>query len=166
MEVAVPLMFRFVAYVCFGLVMETLCAIDAIERLVGRTIPRRVPKKYLEGFVSAYMIPLHGLGVLFLMEPLVDTVAPLAWPFRWVIYSAGLTISEIGWGWFLDKTIGFFPWDYYSLSRWKIGKRGYSLWTLVPMWGFAGLVLEQYCGLIRYLAPFVSAYFGFGPTPG
>jgi hypothetical protein len=161
MDTAIPLLFRFTAYMCFGLVMETLCAIDGIERLVGRPIPRRVPKKYLEGFVSAYMIPLHGLGVLFLMEPMIDMVAPVSWPFRVAVYAAGLTVCEMAWGWILDKTLGFFPWDYYSLSKWKIGKRGYSLWTLVPMWGFAGMVLEQYCGLIRYLSPFVSTYFGY-----
>jgi len=142
METAIPLLFRFVGYVLFGLVMETLCAMDTIERLVGRPIPRRVPRKYMEGFVSVWMIPLHGLGVLFLMEPFIDLIGPLAWPIRAVMYAGFLTTAEILWGFLLDKTLGFYPWDYYALSKWKIGKRGYSMWTLVPMWGVAGLLIE------------------------
>jgi uncharacterized membrane protein len=160
-DTAVPLLFRFFAYTCFGLVMETIFAIDGIERLVGSKIPRRVPKKYLEGFVSAYMIPLHGLGVLFLLEPVQGLMAPFAWPIRYCAYAVGFTFCEIAWGWILDKTLGFYPWDYYELSRWKICARGYSLWTLVPMWGLIGMVLERYCGLMCHLAPLVAAFYGY-----
>lgn len=166
METAIPLVFRFIAYTMFGLVMETICAMDMIERLLGCKVPRRVPKKYLEGFVSAYMIPLHGLGLLFLMEPMIDFTAAWPWPFRASIYAVGITFGEVAWGWVLDKTIGFYPWDYYAMSRWRIFRRGYSLWTLVPMWGLAGLIIEQYSGLVRYLSPFVSAFYGFGTPPG
>jgi hypothetical protein len=159
---AVMVLFRFVAYTAFGLVMETLFSVDGIERCVGATIPRRVPRKYLEGFVSLYMIPLHGLGILFLLEPMIGLCAAWSWPWpvRFGVYAAGLTVAEVGWGFLLDKVLGFHPWDYYRLSPWRIGRRGYSLWTLVPLWGFAGLVLEQYVALMRHLAPLVAAYYG------
>lgn len=161
MEDLVAFAFRFVAYMAFGLCMEMLVAIDGIERLVGVRIPRRVPRHYLEGFVSAYMIPLHGLGILFLFEPGSALVAPLPFFARFVVYAVGITACEIGWGFLLDKTLGFFPWDYYALSKWRIGKRGYSLWTLVPMWGLAGLLLERYTSLMLHLSPHVVSYYGF-----
>ena len=157
---AVMLLFRFLAYTAFGLVMETIFAADGIERACGCTIPRRVPRRYLEGFVSLYMIPLHGLGILFLLEPLFDFVAPWSWPFRYGVYAVGITAAEVAWGFLLDKVLGFYPWDYYALSPWRVCRRGYSLWTLVPLWGVAGLVLEQYTGLVRHLAPLVAAFYG------
>ncbi len=161
METAIPLIFRFTLYMAFGLVMETICAVDAIERLMGCKVPRRVPRKYLEGFVSLYMIPLHGLGVLLVLEPLILLIAPLHWTVRYLIYCLFITAAEVAWGWLLDKTIGFYPWDYYALSRFRMFKRGYTLWTLVPMWGFAGMMLEVYSGLLLHLSPHVAGYFGY-----
>ncbi len=158
METAAPLIFRFVAYMAFGLVMETIFAVDGIERIMGCKIPRRVPRKYLEGFVSLYMIPLHGLGVLLVLEPLILLVAPLHWSLRYVIYSLFITFAEVAWGWLLDRALGFYPWDYYALSRFRMFKRGYTLWTLLPLWGLAGMMLEAYAGLLLHLSPHVAAY--------
>ena len=159
METAVELLFRFVAYAAFGLVMETLSAVDFIDRALGFPVNRRVPKKYLEGFVSVYMIPLHGLGVLFVLEPAQVVAAEWLWPLRFVIYAAIITGAEIAWGFILDKAIGFYPWDYYAESKYRIFKRGYTLWTLLPMWGIAGMILEQYGELMRHLSPYVSAFY-------
>jgi len=155
-------LFRFMAYTAFGLVMETIFAVDGIERACACPIPRRVPRKYLEGFVSLYMIPLHGLGVLLAFEPVVDAVASWAWPFRFAVYAVGITAAEAAWGFLLDRTLGFYPWDYYALSRFKVFRRGYTLWTLVPLWGIAGLVLERYIALVRYLAPHAVAFCSGG----
>jgi len=69
------------------------------------------------------------------------------------------SFSEVAWGWILDKSIGFYPWDYYAQSKYKVFKRGYTLWTLVPQWGLAGLFLEVYSDLLRYLSPHVVAFF-------
>jgi len=161
MHTAIPLIFRFVGYVLFGLVLETIFAMGGIDRALGCQVPRRVPKKYLEGFVSAYMIPLHGLGVLFCLEPMQVFVGPWPWPLRYGFYCVTISASEVAWGWLLDKTLGFYPWDYYALSRWKIFSRGYSLWTLVPLWGLIGLLLERYSRLLRYLSPTVAAFYGY-----
>ena len=151
--------FRFVMYVLFGLTLETVFAVDGIDRALGFPVHRRVPKKYLEGFVSLYMIPLHGFGLLFLFEPVSRWVAP--WPFylRYVVYAVLISLAEVAWGWILDKTVGFYSWDYYADSRYKVFKRGYTLWTLVPLWGIAGMIIEQYTRLMIALSPHAVAYF-------
>ena len=157
---AIPYLFRFVMYVFFGLTLETVCAVDGIERTLGCKINRRVPKKYLEGFVSLYMIPLHGLGVLLLFEPGHALIRHWAWPLRYLVYAVLITGCEAAWGWLLDKTIGLYPWDYYADSRYKMFARGYTLWTLVPLWGLVGLGLEVYTDLMIALSPHVVTFFG------
>lgn len=159
MDSYIPYIFRFLAYTAFGLVLETVFAVDGIERCAGVKIRRRVPKKYLEGFVSLYMIPLHGFGVLFLFEPLHDAIREWVWPARYVIYCIGITAAEVLWGFLLDRLLGFYPWDYYADSPYRMFKRGYTMWTLVPLWGIAGLVLEVYSDLMIALSPAVVAYF-------
>ena len=151
--------FRLVMYVLFGLTMETVFAVDGIDRALGYPVHRRVPKKYLEGFVSLYMVPLHGFGLLLLFEPASRWIAH--WPFylRYVVYAVMITLSEVAWGWILDKTVGFYSWDYYAESRYKVFKRGYTLWTLVPLWGIAGMLIEQYTRLMVALSPHAVAYF-------
>jgi hypothetical protein len=158
-DAAIPCLFRFLAYTAFGLTLETVFAVDGIERLVGAPIRRRVPKKYLEGFVSLYMIPLHGFAVLFLFEPLHDALRGWAWPLRYGVYCVGLTVAEAAWGFLLDKVLGFYPWDYYADSRFRVFRRGYTMWTLLPMWGLAGLALEVYSDLMIALSPAVVAHF-------
>ena len=126
MSDAIQYLFRFVMYTLFGLTMETIFAVDGIERCLGCKLHRRVPKKYLEGFVSLYMIPLHGFGLLFGFEWMRAGLHDLAWPLRYVIYCVVITSSEAAWGFFLDKTVGFYSWDYYADSRFKVFKRGYT----------------------------------------
>ena len=152
--------FRFVMYVFFGLTLETVFAVDGIDRALGFPVHRRVPKKYLEGFVSLYMIPLHGLGLLLLIEPTYDWMGSWPWPLRFCFWAVMFSAAETAWGFLLDKTLGFYSWDYYAESRFKVFKRGYTLWTLVPLWGIAGMVVEQYVSLMRYLSPHVVEYFG------
>jgi hypothetical protein len=156
---AIPYVFRFLMYIAFGLTMETLFAADGIERLVGSPIRRRVPRKYLEGFVSLYMIPLHGLGILFGFEPMHDLLRGLAWPIRYAAYCVVITFAEVAWGFILDKVLGFYPWDYYADSRFRMFRRGYTMWTLVPMWGIIGLLLEVYSDLMISLSPSVVVFF-------
>jgi len=159
MEVAIAYTFRFVLYSFFGLTLEMLFSVVGIERSLGYRLDRRVPRKYLEGFVSLYMIPLHGLGVLFFFEPLTAAVSGWFIGIRYCIYAVGISFAEVAWGWFLDKVVGFYPWDYYAKSKYRVFKRGYTLWTLVPQWGLAGLVLEVYSRLLVDLSPHVVTFF-------
>jgi hypothetical protein len=160
MQPLVEHLFRFVMYVMFGLSMEVIYAMHGISMAMGQKVPRRVPVKYVEGFVSAYMIPLHGFGLLFLFEPASDAIAGFHWLLRFAIYAVGISSVEALYGWILDRVLGFYPWEYYALSKFRVFRRGYTLWTLVPNWGIAGLLLEVYTGLIRHLSPHVAGFFG------
>jgi hypothetical protein len=151
--------FRFVFYAMAGMVMETIFAMDGIERALGCKIHRRVPRKYLEGFVSLYMVPLHGGVMLAGFEWLHALTREAHWGLRFLMWSVVISLAEAAWGWILDKTLGFYPWNYYADSRFKVFRRGYTLWTLVPMWGVAGLVLEHYSDLMIHLSPHVSRFF-------
>ena len=162
METFVEHAFRFIMYVAFGLSMETLFSMQGIDWVLGCRVKRRVPRKYLEGFVSAYMVPLHGLGILFGFEAWRVLVADLHIGLRFAAYALFITGAEGLWGFVCDKTLGFYSWDYYADSKYKVFKRGYTLWTLVPLWGLAGLVLEVYTDLMIYLSPYVSKFFLLG----
>ncbi len=159
MEQFVALTFRFVMYAMFGLAMEATFAAHGIDFALGYRMPRRVPKKYLEGFVSLYMIPLHGFGLLFVFEPGVRYVEHLHVGLRFLIYCVGITAMEAGYGWLCHKVFGFYSWDYYRDSRFRIFREGYTLWTLVPLWGLAGLVIEVYSALLLHLSPHVVGFF-------
>ncbi len=120
METVIPYLFRFLLYTLFGLTLEVIFAVRGIEYALGCRVHRRVPRSYLEGFVSLYMIPLHGLGMLFLLEPTIAILQGVAWPFRFVVYAVSFSAAEAAWGWALDKTVGLYPWDYYADSRFKV----------------------------------------------
>ena len=158
MELVVGYLFRFTLYVMFGLCMEVLFAAHGIEVVLGYRLKRRVPRKYLEGFVSLTMIPLHGLGILFLFEPGLAVIGELHIGFRFVIYAGGFTLMEAAYGWLCHKVLGFYSWDYYKESRFRIFKGGYTLWTLVPLWGIAGILLESYSQLVQHLSPYAVAF--------
>lgn len=160
MDIFVGYGFRFCMYMMFGLCMETVFSIHGIDVMLGYRVDRRVPRKYLEGFVSAYMIPLHGLGVLFGFEFLRATIAHWHVGFRYAAYCIGITFAEVAWGFVCDKVLGFYSWDYYAGSRFRMFKRGYTLWTLLPAWGIAGLVLEFYTDLMIHLTPAVVEFVG------
>jgi hypothetical protein len=155
---AVQLLFRFCMYGMFGLCLEILFSVFGIERALGYRLERRVPARYLEGFVSLTMIPLHGLGILFLLEPLSDLMQEWFILFRYAAYAVGVTAAEAGYGWLCEKALGFYSWDYYARSKYRVFPRGYTLWTLLPLWGLAGLILEPYIRLMRFLSPYVATY--------
>jgi hypothetical protein len=150
--------FRFIMYMFLGLCLEMIYSVTGIENSLGCKVPRRVPRKYLEGFVSLYMIPLHGFGLLIGFEIVHSYIIDLHIALRFIIWAALITMMEVLWGVFLFKTIKFYPWDYYRDSRYKVFKNGYTLWTLIPQWGFIGIVLEVYSSLMIYLSPYASNF--------
>lgn len=154
--------FRFLLYVLMGFFLEVVGAVDGIERLMGCSIRRRVPKKYLEGFVSLYMAPLHGFGMLCAFEPVHDLIRSWFIGVRFIAWAVLFAACEAVWGFILDKVLGFYTWDYYEQSRYRVFRRGYTLWTLLPVWGLVGLWLEIYSDLLRYLSPYTVAFF-LGP---
>jgi uncharacterized membrane protein len=150
--------FRFVAYVFFGLVMETIFSVIGIEITLGSPIKgRRLPRKHLEGFVSLYMIPLYGFG-FFGIEWFLHSTSGVFVLWRYSIWCAVFTLGEVACGFVYDKILGFYPWDYYATSKYRMFDKGYTLWTLVPLWGLAGLVAEKYIGLIVHLSPYAVEF--------
>ena len=151
-------LFRAIAYIMFGIVMEVMFSVVGIEVLLGQTIPnRRLPKRYLEGFVSLFMIPLYLWIGFMIMEPELEFI-PLPIIIRFLAWSVCLTMWEALYGFMLDAFLGDYPWSYYALSKYKIFKRGYTLWTLVPVWGLVGLIAEWYVSLVLYLSPYVERF--------
>lgn len=159
METLIAYLFRFTLYVMFGLCMEVLFAAHGIDVVLGYRVPRRVPRKYLEGFVSLTMIPLHGLGLLFLFEPGAAAIQGLQFTLRFAIYAVGIAAMEAAYGWLCEKALGFYSWDYYAGSRYRVFKGGYTLWTLLPLWGVAGMLLEPYSRLLQHLTPYAVEFF-------
>jgi uncharacterized membrane protein len=155
LESLIGYLFRGIAYTMTGFFLEVVYSVVGIERSVGAPIPRRVPQKYLEGFVSLYMLPIHGIGMVLGFEPMVERICHLNVFVRFIIYAVAITGSEAIGGWVYDKLFGFYSWDYYKLSPYRVFKRGYTLWTLLPQWGLAGLVLEQVSLLLQHLTPSV-----------
>jgi len=159
MDQIISFLFRFILYVAMGFTLEIIFSVVGIEKVLGVSIPKRVPKKYLEGWVSLYMIPIHGLGMALGFEAIRHLIINFHISLRYLIYALLISSTEALTGWIYDKLTGFYSWDYYELSRYKVFKRGYTLWTLIPLWGFAGLVMEVYVGLFLYLGPYVPKYF-------
>ena len=151
-------LFRFMMYAATGLSLEVIFSVLGIEWAVGGKLNRRVSRKYLEGFVSLYMIPVHGFGVLLLFEPVYFAIA--AWPvlLRYAVWACSFVFAEAAAGFLLDKLLGFYPWDYYAQSKYRIAKRGYSLWTLLPLWGLYGLLLEVLVRILVGVSPGIAAF--------
>lgn len=159
MEIIIPLGFRFIMYVFFGFFMEIFYSVLGVNTSLGYEIKRRVPVKYLEGFVSLYMIPIHGLGMLIGFESVAPFISPLPLPVRFVCWMVLISGMEAFTGFLYHKITGFYCWDYYKHSRYKVFKEGYTLWTLLPQWGLSGLVLEVYSKLLITLSPHVLHFF-------
>ncbi len=162
MDAVIANAFRFLLYVLMGFTLEVVGAAGGMDRVLGFSVSRRVPKRYLEGFVSLYMAPLHGFGMLFAFEPVHDLVRGWFVGFRFAAWAVLFAACEAAWGFLLDRTLGFYTWDYYAQSRYRVFRRGYTLWTLLPVWGAVGLMLEVYSDLLRHLSPHAVAFFA-GP---
>ena len=147
------LVFRFLMYVFIGLSLEVIFSVTGLDLAMGKKVERRKPKKYLEGFVSLFMIPVHGFGVLFLYENMYFAVRDFHLIFRYLLWAVSFAAAEAAAGFIYDKLTGFYPWDYYETSGYKIFRRGYTLWTLMPLWGLYGLALEVFVRIFVYISP-------------
>lgn len=137
------IIFRFAIYCLMGLTLEMVFSATLLDKVMGRDVHRRVPKKYLEGFVSLYMIPVHGFGMLLVFENVYTLIASFPWVLRYIFWAFGFVAAEAGYGILLKRIIGFYPWDYYADSKYKVMEGGYSLWTLLPFWGIYGILCEK-----------------------
>ncbi|MDD3186862.1 MAG: hypothetical protein PHD02_00070 [Bacilli bacterium] len=88
--------------------METIFSVIGIKYTLGYEVERRVPKKYLEGFVSLYMIPIHGFGILLAYEPILKIVEYYPLVARFLIWGILFCIAEFIVGFLFEKFFGFF----------------------------------------------------------
>ena len=146
---------KFAMYCCIGMTLEVVFSACLLNVVMGKKIKRRAPMKYLEGFVSLFMIPIHGFGMLFVFEPAYRLIAGIPWIARYLIWGALFGFAEALAGFLMDKILGFYPWDYYAESRFKVMKRGYCLWTLLPFWGLYGLLCEVVVRTINNVSPYL-----------
>ena len=140
-------LFRIFHYATFGFSMEVLLV--AITHVVDGKITKE--DKLLKGSTYLWMIPIYGILLPFVFEPLRSITSDWFLIARFFSWAVLITFFEGLTGWIYDKTLGFCPWDY-SKSKYKIFERGYTKWTLVPAWGIAGLVLERYSDLLIKLS--------------
>lgn len=145
--------FKFISYVFFGFTME-ICFV-AIAHLLDGKITNE--DKRLTGKTYLWMIPIYGFLLLFPFEISFKLIHE--WPiyFRFIFWAITFTFFEGISGWGYDRWLGFCPWDY-SDSKFKVHPSGYTKWTLLPAWGIAGLIIEQYSKLIVYLSYYVPVY--------
>lgn len=144
-------------YVMFGFFMEVFFV------MMSKFIDGKIRGKeiYLEGHTYLWMAPVYGILFIGIFEPVHALISNFDMVFRWVIWGVSFTFFEGLFGYIYDKILGFCPWDY-SGSKWKVFKNGYTKWSLIPLWGIAGLIIEGYSTiLIKYSGPIWNTYVEF-----
>ena len=99
--------FEIISYIFFGLTMEVIFSVTGIEFCLGKKLKKQTPHRYLEGFVSLYMIPIHGLGVYFLYKPAMIFISGWHIGFRYLFWCLAFTSCEVIGGFIYKKTLGF-----------------------------------------------------------
>ena len=146
--------FRMTAYVAFGLIMEI--GFTAISALVDGKVTDE--DKRLRGVVSLYMIPVYGILLLAMFEPVYFVMLRIdtPWFIRAVLWALLITGTEALCGWLYARFLKVKPWDY-SQCKDRIFPGGYARWAYVPLWGIAGLFLEVYVTFVVNLSTYVPS---------
>jgi uncharacterized membrane protein len=76
---------------------------------------------------------------------------------RYAVWCITISGFEALSGFIYDKYMNIKPWDY--TGQFGSILNGYTKWTLIPLWGIAGLIIEQYVKLINFLTPSAIEYF-------
>ena len=140
--------FRFIVYVLVGIAIEV--SFVAISKIVDGKIRGR--DVYLEGKTYLWMAPIYGFLLYFVYEPVFMLISQYNVAFRFLVWSVSFTAIEALSGFLYKQLLGFCPWDY-SQSRWKMFKNGYTKWSLIPLWGFAGIGIEFISAFVVALSP-------------
>lgn len=146
------MIFRLVAYIFFGIVMEVLVSSITTASRCGW----RDDAKKMIGSVSIFMAPVYGLGLLFLFEPIRELLLPFNSWIQFLAYGCAFTLIEFLAGAFFDRVCHIRLWDYTDCSD---SIMGYTRTALFFQWGFAGIMLSSYAGLLLYLSPFIVKFF-------
>ena len=145
------MLIRFFIYGALGWCIEILWT------GLGRALdPKRRSWKLL-GYTYLWMFPIYGL-IVFLFEPLHDTIRPWFFLFRAVVYGLGFMVVEYITGWILRKVTGVCPWDYTGRARWHLN--GLVRLDYFPAWALLGLALEYVHDFLVTLTPAIQAALG------
>jgi hypothetical protein len=147
METFIVYLTRACVFIAFGLCMEII--FTALSYAIDGTKTSKDEAFFGEhddnliGTVSLYMIPVYGImiSVFFPLTLKGMLLISLPWFGRYFVYAILISAIEAFFGWFYDKVFHVMPWDY-SECKDKVFKRGYTRWFYVPLWGFAGLIIE------------------------
>ena len=112
----------------------------------------------LRGTTYLWMLPLYGLPIFLLFEPIHNALRPWPWPARGLIYMLGFFALEYATGWLLRRLIGACPWDYTIHSRWHV--HGLIRLDYAPAWFLAGLGLEHVHDFLVELTPAIQRALG------
>ncbi|MBI2071140.1 MAG: hypothetical protein HYT79_11130 [Elusimicrobia bacterium] len=118
-----------------------------VKKILGSVKSKKPVDWHLSCETWLWTPVVYGLSAAVGFHPAVQSwagVADLTWPLRGLIYTAGIFGIEFFWGWLLDQTIGFCPWDY-GKTKWSV--KGYIRLDYWPSWFAFGMILEQ-AGLI------------------
>jgi uncharacterized membrane protein len=156
LDILFTILYKFLSYVSFGFLLEI--TFTAISKLTDGKITDE--DKDLKGTISLWMIPVYGFLIWLLFEPLYSLVHNLPFYIRYGIWAITISGFEALSGFLYDKYLNIQPWDY-SNDKFKVFKRGYTTWVLVPCWGFIGLILEHYTTFIQKMSEFVPYVISF-----
>jgi len=153
MSFIIGFIFKFLAYIGFGFIMEIIAS--AVQKVTDGEITEE--DKKLKGSVALWMIPVYGLLLTIVFELVYfGLINNLFFLIRYLIWAVAFTGFEILFGFLYDKFLHIRPWDYTG-EKGSILK-GYTKLTLIPLWGIAGLIIEQYAKLLNYLSPYIVTY--------
>jgi uncharacterized membrane protein len=113
----------------------------------------------LRGTTYLWMLPIYGLLIFLLFEPVHNALRGWPWPLRGLIYMLGFFALEYATGWLLRRLIGACPWDYTIHSRWHV--HGLIRLDYAPAWFLAGLGLERVHDSFVLLMPAILRALGW-----
>lgn len=94
----------------------------------------------------------------FFFEPLHETLRPLPWVVRGLIYVVCIWCIEYIAGWTLRRMVGVCPWDYTDCHH---HFQGLISWDYLPIWFVFGFVLEYLHDKFVTLTPHIISAFGY-----
>jgi len=153
MNVLISLIFKFIAYATFGLMTEV--KFTAISNVADGDITKE--DKKMRGYVPLWMIPIYGILLTFVFEPVyVNLLLDKNIFLRYLVWCVTFTGFEALTGYLYYKILKVKVWDYSNDKGAILG--GFTKLPFFPLWGLAGLLIEQYVLFIMYLSPFVVVY--------
>lgn len=154
MSLLIGTFFKFCAYVVFGLIMEV--KFSAISKIADGDITKE--DKKMRGYVPLWMIPVYGILLTFVFSPVYFLLLQNQhFIVRYISWAITFTLFEALSGFLYDKLLNVKVWDY-SNDKTSI-LNGYTKLSFIPLWGIAGLIIEQYVLFITFLTPYAIAYF-------